>query len=369
MQKKILIAGQADHDNFGDSLIFSMYLKLIRQITPESITKILHPSQIFIERLNNDNETATSVLLNQKGDIDYDADYIILVPGGFLGCPDITDPAWQIKWINKSYIKRILEAISKASKATLVHGVEIGPFLRPLVAKPVRTFLRGSFIKKVYSRNYAGANYAQKYLHLDASVIPDFVASVTCFYPEDTSVLSTYDLGIHATGKIFSDNILARNFLSDIESSICEAKIKSVMIFSDQAIPPTHKNSINSFCARLREKGVESTVKDYEGILTTLTNIRSCSTIITSKLHVGVCGLSYSKKVISISSHPKLSRFYDDSGLSEFNTNYFFSSRKFKRELIVRILEMGNSEYFSGYKNNSLEVYSKYKSSLVDFLG
>tara|TARA_Y100000592_G_scaffold38902_1_gene61775 strand:+ start:5173 stop:6213 length:1041 start_codon:yes stop_codon:yes gene_type:complete len=345
-----------------------MYLKLIRQTAPEACTKILNPSQIFIDRLNNDNEPVSSVMLDQEGSIDDDADYIILVPGGFLGCPDITDPAWQIKWIKNSYIKKALKAISEISKPTLVHGVEIGPFLRPLVAKTIRIFLKGSFINKVYSRNHGGANYAKKHLHINPTVLPDFVSSVTQFYPEDSLEVNTNELGIHATGKIFSNNILARNFLSDIETCISKANIKSVMIFSDQLIPSTHKSSISKLCARLTEKGVKCTIKDYEGILPTLKNIQSCSTIITSKLHVGVCGLSYSKKVVSISSHPKLSRFYSDSGLSSFNTNYFFSNRKSKIDLMSRILKMNNSQYFNSYKNNSLEVYSIYRSSLVDFL-
>jgi len=362
----LLLVGQADHDNFGDSLIFSLYVKMLNSLGQYNIF-LLKPSNIFVKRLNDDGINNISVV-DSYDEIDIlNISNIILVPGGFLGCPDITDILWQFKWNKNSYIKNILENINNYDKKTMIHGVEFGPFLRPFVLPHVRKFLTNNNIANIYSRNNSGREYITSFIDRKVEVLPDFVMSIKSFDKYNVCD-KKYELGLHATGKLFAKNHIAKKFLNLIEKYILNKGIKNVLIFSDQKVSGDVLTNINIFIERLKSSNINIDFKNYDGHQKTINCISSCSTIVTSKLHVGVVGLSYGTKIISISSHPKLSRFYTDIGLNIFSINYFLSSSRQKLKLIDKVYNMNEDMYFNEIKYKSDDVYQVYKKTFLDFL-
>ena len=358
MIEKLLLVGQADHDNFGDSLIFSMYMRLLNKNQPSLEIYLWKPSDIFIKRLTDDNLTVRS--LSSVSEVKTaGVRLVVLVPGGFLGCPDITDIFWQLKWIKSSYIQQALLAVEEINVPTMVHGVEIGPFLRPLVSVHVKRFLSLPVVKNIYTRNTSGKKYAKNKIDIDTEVIPDFILGVSNFYKYPDKESSSFELGLHATGKMFAGNYLAEKFLDGIGQFIENKKITSILIFSDQVAPAHHIEFIEKFISKYSQKNVRVEFKNYAGINEILKNISLCENIITSKLHVGVCGLSFGKKVVSITSHPKLVRFYKDINLQKYSINFFTSSTSSKIRLIDSVYSVTNDEYFSDMKSvdNVADIY------------
>lgn len=77
---------------------------------------------------------------------------------------------------------------------------------------------------------------------------------------------------------------------------------------------------------------------EYNDPFELLNIINTARWIITSKLHVGICGIRLGKNVISIANHPKIKRFYSQIGLSENSINV----EKVQPGFVLKILEKGN---------------------------
>ncbi|HFP9247340.1 TPA: polysaccharide pyruvyl transferase family protein [Raoultella ornithinolytica] len=360
---KYLLVGQADHDNFGDSLIYYCYLSMLRDAGHDA--DILNASNKFIDRIAYLNMPVNSVSEKNLAKIQSRYNGIIFIPGGYFGCPDFTDVMWQKKWIKSDYFKSIFESIDKLSIPVYVHGAEVGPFAKPLVFKYFKNVICTA--RKVYVRNLGSSLYIKKNMNIQSEVLPDFIFSLKKFFGEMESN-KKFKLGIHITGKVFADNFLARKFMSTLIDVINGNKIDSVLLFSDQNIPDRFRKSLDFFKNSL-DNAVNLEVRDYDDMPSVILNASECDTLLTSKLHVGVTGLVYNAKVLCIASHPKLERFYQDNKLSQYYLNYFLTSVRTKKEKINEVLNVSfdkyRSEVLKSNIDNALSIYTKTLESIV----
>lgn len=356
---KYLLVGQADHDNFGDSLIYYCYLSMLREAGHDA--DILNASKKFIDRIVYLNMPVSSVTDKNISKIQSQYDGVIFIPGGYFGCPDFTDIMWQKKWIKSDYFKSVFENIDKLSIPVYVHGAEAGPFAKPLVFKYFKNVICTA--RKVYVRNVGSSLYIENNMKVKSDVLPDFIFSLKNFFKEIESK-KKFKLGIHITGKVFADNFLARKFMSTLIDVINDNKIESVLLFSDQNIPERFRKSLAFFKNSL-DNTVNLEIRDYDDMSSVILNASECDTLLTSKLHVGVTGLVYNAKVLCIASHPKLKRFYQDNKLSKYYLNYFLTSVKTKKEKINEVLNISFDKYQSEVlKNNIDNALSIYKKTL-----
>lgn len=359
MKKNVLLVGQADHDNFGDSLIYYCYIKMLRGLGHE--ISILNPSEIFLKRLSHESMEVKSVFEKDLSLVVDQFDLVVFIPGGYMGCPDITDFNWQRKWIKENYFKDVFNSVPKCGNKVLIHGVEAGPNLKPFVSSFFKAAFDGA--SSVYVRNTGSKKYLKKQFGIEAKVLPDYILGVHEFIDIGDVGSAGYDLGIHITGKVFAENVIANRFLLSLIESIKKSNIKNILLFSDQPIKDGFKPKLDFFIKMLPNVRVE--VRDYTSISGVLKNVSLCENLLTSKLHVGVCGLVYGCKVISISSHPKLKRFYSDNGLIEFNLNYFFSTNKSKMKLFNSVLNMSKANYFNETLTSNIKnVKQLYEDSI-----
>ncbi|MBC9185494.1 polysaccharide pyruvyl transferase family protein, partial [Escherichia coli] len=342
---KFLLVGQADHDNFGDSLIYYCYLSLLKEMGHDA--DILNASEQFTGRINFLGLHVKNVDTKNIKTIEHNYNGVIFIPGGYLGCPDFTDVLWQKKWVKSDYFKSIFDTIDKLSIPIYIHGAEVGPFAKPIVFKYFKNVISSS--NKVFVRNSGSASYIKTTMGIDTAVLPDFIFSLKHFVNIGKKE-KLFKLGIHITGKVFANNFLSKRFMSSLIEVINERKIGSVLLFSDQIIPQRFKNAIDEFRQNVNAN-TRLEVRDYDDMASVISNASECDTIVTSKLHVGVTGLVFGAKVLCIASHPKLKRFYQDNNLSEAYLNYFLTSNYHKKEELKKMLDAT----FGDYQSTSLE--------------
>ncbi|MGE9761908.1 polysaccharide pyruvyl transferase family protein [Pseudomonas sp. PDM20] len=363
MHKKIVLYGQSDHDNFGDSLIYLEYINLLKRIAPEIEPMIYGCSNIFSDRLVNENASFGIIPLGAPLPSDVLAH--IFVPGGYFGCPDLTDIMWQKNWAKKNIISHAIRSSLSAPAPRLIHGVEFGPRLKPIVFGKIKSLLMSTNKKRIYSRNSGSSDYANKNLGVSPNTLPDFILGCSIEPPKE----ALFELGIHATGKVFGNNIFAKNFRKCLLQSILKRDLNKVCIFSDQKIKPEHTPAIFATTELLEAHGINVQTRNYEGISETLKTISECKTVITTKLHVGVCAIVYKNKSICFSSHPKLYRFYKDNGLVERIESYFLSTNHRKITKILQTLDADWEEYSNQQLIKNLNsTGNEYLKSLSDFL-
>lgn len=168
---KFLLVGQADHDNFGDSLIYYCYLSLLKEMGHDA--DILNASEQFTGRINFLGLHVKNVDTKNIKTIEHNYNGVIFIPGGYLGCPDFTDVLWQKKWVKSDYFKSIFDTIDKLSIPIYIHGAEVGPFAKPIVFKYFKNVISSS--NKVFVRNSGSASYIKTTMGIDTAVLPDFI--------------------------------------------------------------------------------------------------------------------------------------------------------------------------------------------------
>jgi len=302
--KTVLLIGRSDHDNFGDSLIFAFYVK--HYSSKGFKVNIYKATDIFIKRiaeLGYDCSSVNSVV---------GSNLALFIGGGYFGEPDRKKAAWNKRFVERNFFGIIADDLVKHNVPYIIHGAEVGPLSSDTSRRIVSRVLASA--KHVVVRNEASQSFISKQFKLNASLKRDIIFGETSrFSKQDSNAqASETHLVIHATGKILRNNPFSRAFRRRIKHFIARELFSGATILFDQSTFPDLIPLAHRFSEEISQKGVRCSVLEYHGITQVLECLSSCTHIITTKLHVGVVGLSYRKNVMCVSSMAKNTRFYNE---------------------------------------------------------
>jgi polysaccharide pyruvyl transferase WcaK-like protein len=306
---KIGLVGRADHDNFGDSLMFAFYIYYLTKENKNVF--IIEPSDIFMNRFHEMGLACDAIKLKDCTMLDK----VIFVGGGYFGQPDLNTKQWLINFEKEAYFYKIAKTLKSQNVNYYIHGVEVGPLDSPVCRTMVKEILTDA--KGVIVRNVASKDFVQKELGLNATFLRDVVLEVTNDFSKKLNFNHPSNvekhLVIHGTGKFFKNNPASKLFSSHLVRLIKNMSFKKVSILFDQSTYPNLVSSANLFKIQLNTKlGVDINVIEYNGMPLVLNTIINSTHIVTTKLHLGVVGLSYGKSVFCISNMEKNKRFYNE---------------------------------------------------------
>lgn len=357
------LVGQVDHDNFGDILILAIYVNWVNEIFGAPPI-IFNPSEIFAARLEQMGcrftKTSSLAEFSKKSDV------AVFVGGGYLGRPDYSDIFWQLRWRKNRTFLRVAEHLINSNTPYYIEGAEIGPGLRPLVHKDAKLIIENA--KGVAARNTGSMKYLRaQFSPRDFDYVPDVVLGLK---GQETGISlpstldKTFDLAVHATGKVLADNILSQRYRKAIFKFIEMHKIGKIMLINDQPYSSNRREELDRFHGNLETLGCQVEQRAYDGVVRTINDISKVKFLITSKLHLGVIALLFDAKVACIASHPKLKRFYDDAKLGGAYCNFYTSG--FSRKLAVLSHAFRQEKVDAGSFGALTEKSKQYKNRLID---
>jgi polysaccharide pyruvyl transferase WcaK-like protein len=306
---KVGLVGRADHDNFGDSLMFAFYVYYLTDLN--NMVFIVEPSDVFMSRFHEIGIKCTSIKLEDCGQLDK----VIFVGGGYFGQPDLNQKKWLKSFEEEGYFYKIAKILKKLQVDYYIHGVEVGPLDSKNCRSMVKDIISNS--SGTIVRNLASREFVKNELGLDSIFLRDVVLEVTRLFSNAHNISSTLtdkkSLVIHGTGKFFKTNFISGLFRKRILELVRKCEFSKVSIVFDQTTYPELIEVAEKYSTVLSKKlNIPSEVINYTGIIPLLEVIESCSHVLTTKLHLGVVGLSYGKQVFCISGMAKNKRFYNE---------------------------------------------------------
>lgn len=337
-QSEIILAGRCDHDNFGDSLMFSIYASALQE---DFDVKVFEATPSFIGRLQQDGLETKSISLSELKSSPENKIFVF-VGGGYFGEPEINKRTWN-KNFKKGYFFKTSQLLKELNIPYLIQGVEVGPISNKGTIGIVRDLLKNA--QHLVVRNKASRTFCEEKLGISTSEYsPDIVLFGASNFLERRSPIDTIEvrntIALHVTGRLFSKNPLAQMNLNSIIRKIKEKKPNKVTLFFDQAENERkfYEQALKTKAA-LEESNIETSLERYDGHEQLLRLISESELVITTKLHAGMSAISLNRKVLSISSAPKIKRFYLESGLESAHCSYFFSTPRQKAAALERALK------------------------------
>lgn len=301
MKKSVAIHGAVYGRNFGDILIIET---IIRSLVGAGITEFSIPMGLkrFINYLNRNSKRIGTAKFPSV---------IIFGPGGYLGQPEYNVVRWNLRFmlyhgsiILMSYAMRI---------PIIIHGAGVGP----ATFYPVRMLIRLLFKRavKIHVRDIESFNYVSEiYKNVDNKVLTfggDVALALTSIYgiKPKTSESNKGVIGIHMP---VGNRILFPDALAD-------DIVRFVRENTDYQFRILHDGPGHAVHGKLRAiLSFENVAEvDFVSPEDLLSRINECEVIVSTKLHVGICGYALGKKIISIYTHPKNVRFFQQIGRAD----------------------------------------------------
>jgi polysaccharide pyruvyl transferase WcaK-like protein len=297
--KKVSIIGALWTDNFGDILLADLYTK-----------PLLEDVELEVTFPNVGEKVANELEVKQGSFMDFvKSDCLFFIGGGYLSEPPGNKTKWALSRFKLIFVYGILARLF--GKKYIILGVGAGPIKKKLSSIIIRTFCNGA--KKIVVRdNYSYETLKKIGVKRDILVSFDYALKLKETYiPKETR--NTRNIALHLTSKQpelnrnLIDYLLKSNAYEDvwfIEDHTGEyEKVKSTN--------PEIEKLINDKCIL------------YNGYLEMVDTIDSFRFVLTSKLHVGILGAIFEKKICSFPYHDKVKQFYKEI---EFSDNCFIST-------------------------------------------
>ncbi len=311
--KKIYLHGSFMNDNFGDYLLFKRVSEWIYEQNKDNTILSCNTSSAYDGLVEFERKS--------KKDCIKDADLIVLCGGGYLGEPNSNKIIWAYNFIKNHGAQ--FRRIRKSKKPYIIVGVGAGPqsiFITRWFTKIMCNGAESISVRDVESQQFLKSIGVNK----EINMIPDIVMSLNDEFinEKQCDINEVIDLEpnkknvlIHLTSRVSIENELIVN---DIKKFSEENKDMQFIISSDQGREVIKKR--NEFWVnKLNENDVK--VYNYKNPNELLEIIKNSDLIITDKLHVGIVGTRFYKKVISVAGHSKIKRFYNQLGRGNNSKN------------------------------------------------
>ncbi len=310
---KFLVHGGYYSRNYGDFILIDKTIKAIRLASPDACIGLAMAPKIVRDEFDDlDDITFLSILKVDK---------VIFTGGGYLGERDYKVFLWSLLCLYRQIFLPLICIF--LGKPYSYFGIEVGPlrykFLRKIVGfildRAEKVIVRNKFsldfcslIMKKKNKVILGTDFAQnkKFLERYKSDV-----SVGC---DLKSTTMKKKIGIHVTSYL--------PIYKTVNDSLCDyfaglASIGYDLIFFTDS--PAHDNLVNDNSFLFKDLYNHSTSEfiPYQGPQNTTCLLMELDGIVTSKLHVGIIGLTFGAVPLSLPSHNKTPRYYDQVNLPE----------------------------------------------------
>lgn len=297
--------------NFGDVLI--------QRIVAEKLKEKLH-ADVFFPRGSRSFAKHSKQKIGQLWSLPF-CDGVVFGPGGYLGERRHDQNAWNKRLIR--YHGYMFKVAKFFKKPIFIFGVGVGPLSDPNTKKLVKDILE--YASYIQLRDDESANYAVQ-IGIDRkriNIIPDVALSIErqklsnkIYLEGQSNLLNNIEkitVGLHLPIPKEFDGDKSRDLRNDIVNLVeSRQDINFVILFDGpkQKIPDDFERSLLNNCNIRKIK--------YTNPEELLLEISNCKNIITTKLHVGICGVALGVNPICIFTHMKVKRFCEQIGRVDY---------------------------------------------------
>ena len=324
--KKVLVHGAYKGDNFGDTLLLVM---MINQLKKKNVDIVLsNTCELTYERCKE----LTNVRL-LKGITDIIAcDCIIFGGGGYFGEQPKNKRIWYLNFIKNHLLIGYFFVLMRKPIAFI--GVEFGELSNSFIRWLTCILLNHATI--IGARNNGSLAWVKENAHFRNTVqTADMALNICNFDRIDKDISASHEVLIHPSFDPEVDLATSQmvKCLNEINWAECHIRLSLIL---DRNNDQSEK-LINSWANAL--DGKISNIYRYENPIKLCNIIKSCSCIISNKLHTTIVASSFGRCVISVAKHPKNKRFFEDIGRPELHiTHDTFDVQKFKELLNLHIV-------------------------------
>ncbi|KYP20849.1 polysaccharide pyruvyl transferase family protein [Streptococcus parauberis] len=311
---KCYVHGSFMNDNFGDFLLYDIIVDYLVKNYPEI--------DVFSSNVSPTYDSLQQVVRKEKNIVAREATIAILGGGGYFGQPGraILDQQWNYKFL-RNHGNVLLELV-KLEIPYIIIGAGVGPISWSKGRKVAKEIFENA--NYVVVRDKESFDYCKNVLKVEReiNVLPDLVMGCNIEKYIDHSLdiklpSNKTNIAIHLTTKNKKNGKGIDLVLNDIKKYyLANKKNTHFNIICDQKSEKqvTRANEI----ANLFDQD-DVTVFQYGGPYHLTTALSKMDLIITDKLHVGIVGTKLGKHVISVSSHVKIGRFYNQMNREKYS--------------------------------------------------
>lgn len=300
--KYIYIHGSFKSNNFGDYLLAQIAFNCVNEYLHEK--NLSNKVEILMDEINPSYKKYINVNCLSLEEAIKKCDLMFCAGGGYFGEPK-KDIKWSIRCL-KYHVNPIIKLI-KEGKSFCIIGVGAGNISYHFLKRKIKNIFNNS--KYITVRDIESFKFLKKIGVLNTiSVYPDWVMS-----DESSKILNKFkdevDNNLILIHLPIIKNIEKMNIVcKDLKKFLSDNNEIKYIICSDNISDDQYK-SIDYIYDFLNSDRVEKFY--YNDPYELIKILNKSKYIVTSKLHVGICGIKMKKKVIALFNHPKIHRFYN----------------------------------------------------------
>jgi|SRR5690625_627122 len=301
MSKKIvLVHGSYFANNFGDTLLIKLLCDDIVQMSDFDVRLAAygHPEE----------QKSTGYKVIESNEL-HRVVKVVNSGGGYFGEPNV-NILNRYKWSIRNYNRHLKWRSVYKNVPTAYIGIGVGPIsmlpFRYLVSKELK---RSDL---VIVRDEESYDYCKAIGVLNAEVGIDYAFTLYDDMPPTKKKIVL----IHAVDEL---NGIEREAIIELRKAYTDHKF--LLIFDIEKSQNTKNRIYNSY------HNFVDGFKDYKELNELLSIIKNSEIILTPKLHVGIIGIVFNCKIISIPYHQKTIRLYNQLGVNEYCIPQYSYSR------------------------------------------
>lgn len=307
----VILHGSFYGTNFGDTLLLRVFADQVRILSASK--------QVFATNVSQHAAHFCSVVPLSIMEAIKSGMPIVFCGGGYFGEP----PRDQLKWRVQLWRKHLLLGVSAAwlNRTRAVLGVGVGPLSSWWVRKPVSYIFERTRVCAV--RDEESVEYCRQHFHPEVVYVPVADAVLGCTPEQLLGLAELSGTWIHRSDGHGRKRNLVVHLAGDSEDADARRSLACGIIASMR-----RHDDVRLVLLSDNSPGVEPDFFDWfkecdpDRITTApftepsmvLRSLADCWGVVTTKLHVGICGAVLGKSLISTPRHPKTLRLYRQLG-------------------------------------------------------
>ena len=244
----------------------------------------------------------------------------IMGPGGYFGERRHDQAAWNKRF--QFYHGGFFRLVKLLRRPLILHGIGVGPLSDPIsreLARRIFDYAGLINVRDQKSKDYVlGLGISEQKVNIFPDVAltlkRENVTSKKMTFetgPQDTSSKKVIGLHLPLPETLSAD--VFENIVNQVRDLISSQPELRFVILKDGPRQIIHPDMVNVIQGSDRSED-----KPYTNPKGLLNDIAHCDAVVTTKLHVGICAAALGVAPISLYSHPKVQRFFQDIGRDEF---------------------------------------------------
>ncbi|WP_341931383.1 polysaccharide pyruvyl transferase family protein [Streptococcus pluranimalium] len=311
---KMYVHGSFMNDNFGDFLLYDIVVDYLLKKHPNM--------EVFSKNVSKTYDQLQVVNRKTDKEILEIANLAILAGGGYFGQPGrpVLDHYWNYNFLKNHAF--FLKKLADKKIPYIIIGVGVGPISWPIGKKLTKYIFENA--QHIVVRDKESRDYCKDVLKISKAIdiLPDLVMGCDIErYILDVPQTSEVNqdekkIALHLTTKNRGNGEGIDCVLKDLIRYKNANKKDHFYLVCDQNSEKQRERA-NEIKNLLGNENVS--IMEYIDPYHLCTLLSEMNIIITDKLHVGIVGTRLGKHVISVSSHVKIGRFYNQMGRENFS--------------------------------------------------